>query len=953
MPLVVPNWLADHVELAPDADVHNISAALVKVGIEEEEVHGAAVTGPLVVGKVLAKNPEPQKNGKVINWCLVDVGPEHNTNEINGVTAQQLKEANAPATGARGIVCGAHNFEVGDYVVVSLPGTVLPGPFPIAARKTYGHVSDGMICSTAELGLPDDGADGIIVLNPEDYPVILQQGADATQSAEPQKGTSLTPGQNAIELLGLGDETLEVNVTPDRGYQFSYRGMAREYGLATGAKFTDPVIALAAQVPPPTSDAFPVEIDDEAPIRGAIGCDRFATRIVNNINPKAPTPKWIQQRLEQSGMRSISLPVDITNYVMLDLGQPVHAYDLDKIVDPVVVRRAIPGERLTTLDGIERNLDAEDLLITDSAAPSAQEAEGQFGASAGSPGARVLGLAGVMGGASTEISDTTKNVLVECAHFDPVTVARTARRHKLPTEAAKRFERGVDPALPPVAAQMVVDLLVKYAGGTASAEVGDEDAITAPQPIILRLSLPQQIVGVEYSPETIVNVLESIGCTVEIETNPCHSAASLAEAQSAEPQKHRECCAIVVTPPTWRPDLTEPVDLVEEIVRIDGYDKVPSTLPAAPGGRGLTSDQRLRRSIARTLAEAGLVEVLTYPFVGPKDYEAIRSTSSPCAEPQGSDAAPAANISTQQAGPRLANPLSADRPELRSNLLITLLDAARRNYQRGLTDFGLFEIGLVTQPLRPVPASASVEPVETKGANLVPAVGARPDSETLTAIHASLPEQPRQVAAVLVGDSEPSGWWGNGRKADWSDALGLAQKVAARAGITLEALSQAPTGPTWHPGRSAILTAKGQSDLVVGVAGELHPKVATNFGLPARPVAFELNLAKLSQARNGETVKATPVSAYPVAKEDFAFVVPQGTSAQVLERAIASAGGDLLESVALFDIFTGPQIGEGNKSLAYTVRLRGSDRTLTDDDVKGTRDLIIAAAAAIGAELRA
>jgi len=873
MPLVVPDWLGEHVKLPHDANVENISAALVKVGIEEETIHPAAVTGPLVVGKVLAKTAEPQKNGKTINWCLVDVGQEHNTTQIAGVTPDQLVEVGAPPSGARGIVCGAHNFEVGDYVVVSLPGTVLPGPFPIAARKTYGHVSDGMICSTAELGLGDDGSHGIIVLTKPfgTYPAFTPD--------------ELTPGQSAIDLLGLGDETLEVNVTPDRGYQFSYRGIAREYGLATGAQFTDPVTELAPRVPSATVNAFAVEVKDAAPIRGIVGCDRFATRIVRGINPQAPTPAWLKKRLEQSGMRSISLPVDITNYVMLDLGQPVHAYDLAKVAAPIVVRRAAAGERLTTLDEVDRKLSPEDLLITDS--PDGQ------------PGSRVLGLAGVMGGLSSEITDTTNDVLIECAHFDPVSVARTARLHKLPSEAAKRFERGVDPALPPVAAQMVVDLLVKYAGGTADPAVGDYDHTTAPVPIRLNLGLPSRIVGIPYPPETIIKTLESIGATVT--TLP-----------SGE---------ILVTPPTWRPDLTEPVDLVEEIVRIDGYDKVPSVLPAAPGSRGITSEQRTCRSVARSLAEAGLVEVLNYPFVGAQDREAIRQ---------------------DEPGLTLANPLSADRPELRSNLLITLLDAARRNFQRGLTDFGLYEIGLVTQPaLRPI-----------SEVDLVPPVGQLPSSDTLAAIHGAIPDQPRQVAAVLVGEIDPSGWWGKGRAADWSDAIGLASRVAMRAGVQLAAGSR-DTGAKWHPGRSVQLVASGRPGVVIGVAGELHPKVVTSFSLPARAVAFELDLSALSRVADQAPTVAVPVSAFPLAKEDFAFVVPADVSAGEVQNAIVAGAGELLEGITLFDVYTGDQLGEGRKSLAFNVRQRAADRTLSVDDVKATRERIVAAAREVGAELRA
>jgi phenylalanyl-tRNA synthetase beta chain len=307
VPLIVKDWLADHVELPAGLTAEQLAADLVKVGLEEEAIHPAAVTGPLVVGRVLEMTPEPQKNGKTINWCRVDVGPEHNDEQ-----------------GARGIVCGAHNFGVGDLVAVSLPGTVLPGPFPIAARKTYGHVSDGMICSVRELGIGDDH-DGILVLTRHGF------------AAE-----DLTPGQDAIALLGLGEEVLEINVTPDRGYAFSYRGVAREYAHSTGAKFTDHGLATGAE-PAATPDGFEVQVRDDAPINGVTGCDRFVTRIVRGIDPAAPTPAWMKHRLEGSGMRSISLAVDITNYVMLDLGQPLHAYDLAKVSAPIVVRRAPPA----------------------------------------------------------------------------------------------------------------------------------------------------------------------------------------------------------------------------------------------------------------------------------------------------------------------------------------------------------------------------------------------------------------------------------------------------------------------------------------------------------------------------------------------------------------------------------------------------------------------------------
>jgi len=864
MPRIVADWLADHVELPADLTTSRLAADLVRVGLEEEEIHPAAVTGPLVVGRVLAMTPEPQKNGKTINWCLVDVGPEHNATQIKGVD-----DADVPAGGARGIVCGAHNFSVGDLVVVSLPGTVLPGGFAIASRKTYGHVSDGMICSTKELGLGEDHA-GILVLT--------EAGFDAAD---------LTPGQDAVALLGLGDEVLEINVTPDRGYAFSYRGVAREYAHSTGASFVDPGIPTGAE-PAATADGFAVEVADAAPIDGQQGCDRFVTRIVRGIDPAAPTPAWMKRRLEGSGMRSISLAVDVTNYVMLDLGQPLHAYDLDRVAAPIVVRRAAAGERLTTLDDVDRALDGEDLLITDS--PD------------GARGSRVLGLAGVMGGASSEVSATTSAVLVEAAHFDPVTVARTARRHKLPSEAAKRFERGVDPLLPAVAAQRVVDLLVELGGGTPDGAVSDLDTTSPPEPVTLDVTLPSRTSGVEYSPGQVVGILEQIGCTVD----------------GAD--------ALRVTPPTWRPDLTEPAALVEEVVRIAGYDQIPSVLPAAPGGRGLTPEQRTRRSVARALADAGLVEVLSYPFVGAQDLDAL---GLPADDPR-RDAL------------RLANPLAEDRPLLRTHLLVSLLETARRNVSRGIADVAVFELGLVTRPAPGAPAAPQLP------------VGVRPSSEDLAALAAATPDQPRRVAGVLAGDRAPAGWWGAGRPVDWADAVEAARLVADVVGVDVTVEADREHLP-WHPGRCARFTvvAPDGSQHTVGHAGELHPTVVEGLGLPRRTAAFELDLTALTAAASGEPVTAVPVSAFPAAKEDFALVVDADVPAADVEAAVVAGAGELVERVELFDVFTGDQVGAGRKSLAYSVRLRAADRTLTAEEVRSARDGVVAVTAErVGAVLR-
>ncbi|KZX22590.1 Phenylalanine--tRNA ligase beta subunit [Rathayibacter tanaceti] len=532
------SWLGEYVDLEHDVTTEAVHAALVSVGLEEEDVHRFEVTGPVVVGEVLDLAPEPQTNGKTINWCHVRVAP----------AGQRAADGGEDV---RGIVCGAHNFTVGDKVVVSLPGAVLPGPFPISARKTYGHVSDGMIASSRELGLGDDH-DGILRL--------ATLGVDAE------------PGADAIALLGLDDAAVEVNVTPDRGYAFSIRGIAREYAHATGAAFRDPAHAVLAYTRSESAPVFPVTVADEAPIRGRVGSSVFVTRVVRGVDTSRPTPPWMLARLRLAGVRSVSLVVDITNYVMFELGQPLHGYDLATLRGGIVVRRAGRGETLETLDGQTRRLHAEDLVIADDAG--------------------AIGLAGVMGGARTEISAGTSDVVIEAANFDPVSVARTARRHKLPSEASRRFERGVDPLVAPVAAARAVQLLVDLAGGTAD-ELGSvlADPRTI-EPIELPDGYVSGLIGVEYAPEEIRGALAEIGASVEA------GGAGL-----------------LVAPPSWRPDLTDRATLAEEVARITGYDRIPAILPVAPPGRGLTAGQRLRRTVAQALAASGLTEILSYPFL--------------------------------------------------------------------------------------------------------------------------------------------------------------------------------------------------------------------------------------------------------------------------------------------------------------------------------------------------
>ena len=867
MPRIPLTWLGEHVELPATASALEVATDLSRLGLEEEALFGAQVTGPLVVGRVLELVKEPQKNGKTINWVRVDVGPEHNEDADDPKDPQPGRERPS-----RGIVCGAHNFEGGDLVVVSLPGTVLPGDFAIEARKTYGHTSDGMICSGEELGLGPDpaGEDGIIVLG---------RGHAAGLTGE--------PGDDAIALLGLADEVVEINVTPDRGYCFSMRGVAREYSHATDAAYTDPATTVETTATPGEDAGVGVRLADDAPLEGADGCTRFVALGVQGVDPSAQTPRWMARRLTLAGMRPISLIVDVTNYVMLDLGQPLHAYDAAKLVGPITVRRARRGEQLTTLDDVTRTLDPEDLLITD----------------AGGDGDRVLGLAGVMGGEDTEVSATTTDIVLEAATFDPVTVARTARRHRLPSEASKRFERGVDPQLPLIAAHRAAQLIVEHGGGTIAAQVTDEGSATAPAPITAGLRDAERIVGIPYTDAQVTGSLEAIGCTL---------------AHGAEGE-------LTVTPPSWRPDLEIREDLVEEIARLVGYAQIPSELPTAPGGRGLTVAQRARRAARRALAEVGLIEVNSAPFVAPAIHDRLRY----------------AEADARREAVRILNPLSEDEPLLRTELLQTLLPVARRNLGRGEEQIAIFQRGSVFRAR------------SGQGSAPVPAAAQRPSEQELEQILAALPAQTSALAAVIGGASGPDSWQGEPAPWGWADALDLARRAAAAVGAELE-VRQTEHAP-FHPGRAAELRVRTDSGdgLAVGAAGELHPAVIKEFGLPARTAAFELDLEAVIAAAPA-VVRAEPVPTYPPAKEDFAFVVEQSVPASAVEAAIVVGAGDLAERVHLFDVFTGEQIGEGKKSLAFAIRLRSTEGTLTAEQIGETRQRIIAAVeSAVGGELRA
>jgi phenylalanyl-tRNA synthetase beta chain len=823
------SWLREVVAAgAPGWDVTpaDLEQALVRIGHEVEEVIALGpVEGPLTVGRVSAIE-ELSGFKKPIRACLVDVGEDQD----------------------REIVCGATNFVVGDLIVAALPGSTLPGGFHIAARKTYGRSSDGMICSAAELGLGADHS-GILVLPP---------------------GTA-EPGAEGATVLGLDDVVFHLAITPDRGYGLSVRGVAREIACAYDLDFVDPadVASLPAQ-----GEAWPLTVDAETGVR------RFALRPVTGIDPAAVSPWWLQRRLLLSGIRATSPAVDVTNYVMLELGHPMHAHDRNRITGGFSVRFARPGETVRTLDDVERKLDPGDVLIVDEVATAA--------------------IGGVMGAATTEVRADSTDVLLEAAVWDPAGVSRTQRRLHLPSEAARRYERAVDPAISVAALDRCAALLADIAGGAVSPTLtdwrGDPPREDWSMPAIqIAADLPDRVAGVTYAPGATARRLAQIGAAVTQDDG-----------------------TLTVIPPSWRPDLLQPADLVEEVLRLEGLEAIPSVLPAAPAGRGLTASQKRRRAIGKSLAQSGYVEVLPTPFLpaGVFDLWGL-----PVDDPR-------------RTTTRVVNPLEADRPELATTLLPGLLEALGRNVSRGLVDVALFAIAQVVQPTE-----------RTHPVDLIP-VDRRPTADEIAALDASLPRQPQHVAAVLAGLREPRGPWGPGRRVEASDAFETARIIARASGfdVTLRAAQQLP----WHPGRCAEVLV---GETTVGYSGQLHPAVIERSGLPKGACAIELDLDAIPIV---EALPAPRVSPFPAVFQDVSLVVSAHVPARAVADAVREGAGELLEDLELFDVFTGPQIGEDRKSLTFALRFRAPDRTLTEDDASAARDAAVRRAAKVlGAELRA
>jgi phenylalanyl-tRNA synthetase beta chain len=713
------------------------------------------------------------------------------------------------------VVVGVRNMKPGDLVPLAPPGSRVPGlPEPLEAREIRGVLSNGMLCAADELGI-SPSHEGILILPP-----------------------GLEPGADLATTFGLTGEVLDIEVTANRGDFLSVIGIAREVAAATGTPLVPPDVRVNES--DETAEAVAtLEIEDLE------RCPRYRARILRDVTHVA-APITAQARLTASGMRPISAAVDATNYAMLEIGQPLHPFDLSLLKGPgIVVRRAEPGERMVTLDGVRRTLTDDDLLICDAERP--------------------VGVAGVMGGDLAEISPTTTDILLEAASFQREGIQRTRRRLELSTEASARFERGVDPEAVVSGADRACRLMQAWFGATVlrgAIDVGDPPKRRS---IAMRTSRATAVIGYPVSVGDAEDVFDRLG---------------MAHERADED-------TIRVEVPGYRADLEREVDLIEEVVRIQGYDRVGSTLPAVRQPGGLPARYAFVDRVRLSMVRAGLREARLMPFVSQKDLQLFG----------GNDAI------------RITNPLHADNGWLRTGLLPGLLRAAKRNAFRDVRSIALFEVGAVFRLV-----SGSV--VERAS-----------------------------VAFVMTGSAES--WHATRRDYDMFDAKGVVEELLASIGVEWYT-GERPAAP-FHPGRSAFV---GSDSEVIGVFGELHPAVTAAFDLSGRIAVGELDVDALA-LRSVETPQVRDVPRFPPVRRDLAFVVDDPTPAGKVETVLEEAGGQLVDSVVLFDVHTGPPLPEGKKSLAFSVDFRASDRTLTDveanDVVAAIADRL---ARDLGAELR-
>ncbi len=788
-------WLEDFVDL-PDAP-EVVAEALNNLGFEVEEMRPLTPSFEgVVIGRVEEVRPHP--NADKVRLCRVDIGTE-----------------------VSDIVCGAWNFEAGAIVPVAVPGAVLGGEFEIGRRKIRGVVSNGMICSEKELEVGEEAA-GIMVLD-GDYP----------------RAAGMI-GEDFAALLEYPDTFYDIEVNPNRPDCMSVVGLARELAAHFEADMREPDYTVH---PVDEDTAVTVAIED------AEACPRFVGREVRNV-AWGPSPHWIRARLTAAGVRPISNVVDASNYAMIEIGHPTHAFDADRLGDTVVVRRARPAERVVTLDEVERELLDNDIVVADAARPVA--------------------VAGVMGGADTEVAEDTTRVLVEAAYWDPPSILMTSKRMGLRSEASARFERGMDPNFCHLAADRVAQLLVDHAGGEVAGRVDAYPVAIEPAEITLEVHAISRLLGTVIVADEAKAHLAHLGFGVSGED------------------------PFVVTVPTRRPDVRRPVDLIEEVARLHGYDAIPETV-AVGGGGGLPGADRRLRVLRRILAAAGYHEVLLFSFIGASDLDALGL--------DGTD--------PRRDGVPIVNPLREEEGVMRTTLLPGLLKAAAVNQGRQQASMALFETGKV----------------------FLPGDG-------------KLPEQPEHLGFVATGMRDGD-WESPGRGIDSRDATGLWELLVDRLripGATRRPVSAAP----FHPGRAAEVAVNGVG---IGVVGEIHPRVAEAFGIRGSVAAGELELSPLVAVRDDWVF--SPPSPYPPAIFDLAFEIDAAMPAGELMGAASAAAGPVLEDLELFDVFEGAPLEAGRKSIAMRLTLRAPDKTLTDEEAAAVRRTVVEAVeAATGGALR-
>ncbi len=752
------------------------------------------------------------------------------------------------------IVCGATNIAPGQRVPVALPGAVLPGNRRIERTEKMGVASEGMLCSGDELGLTAD-ADGILILE-GDTPL----------------------GRPLAELYG--DTVLDVDVKPNRGDALSVVGIAREVAAATGA----PIRLPSAEVDAgggPVADLLGVEVEDERL------CSRFVGRWIAGVTIR-PSPDRVQMRLLAAGLRPVNGVVDASNYVMVELGKPIHTFDAAAIARGddgrarIVVRTARAGERIETLDHVVRELDPDTLLIADSRGP--------------------LGIAGVMGGADSEVSGTTRDVVIESAVFDPVSIRRTAFRYALRSEASLRFEKGQEHRLARLGADRTARLILDWAGGTAAAgRVDTNPAEPEPRRVAFRPARVDRLLGTQLDAESQRALLRRVG----VDTEPAAGEVEVPVAAGSNPETIRAGAAeaIVAIVPTWRRDIEIEADIAEEVARIHGYGAVPGRLPSTPMPGWRPYPLGVRDAIREALVGAGVTEAVTYALVSPR---LVREAAWTVPD------RPAAGEAARQGSPiSVTNPLSHDHSILRQSLVGSLAEAVGGNVRHGGADVALFEVG--------------------KG------YGRIGDDAT----------EWWRLGLALAGAFEPGAWNRPARAADVDDAKGLIELVARVVGADRPAYETLAGEPLLHPGRSATVAAlTGDGRLAIsGVVGELHPRLVEAWELRVdRVVIAELSVAGLGGGSR-PPVEVVPPARFPAVERDLAVVVAETVPAAAVEAAIRDAGGPELRSVSLFDVYRGRPLATDERSLAFRLRFEAPDRTLTEEEVDATIAAITGAVA--------